>query len=112
MINNFQFMIKDLTFLILFCTNPTILPNLSNEILIKVERSVEDDFPEEYDPYIPISDFPLDRKRREIKDLLGYPVQVERDSEVYDPYRPNEPTIFGKLMFHKIKKVPYCYNNF
>lgn len=87
-----------------------------------IKREIYDpnEFQEEIDPYIPISDFPVDRKKRDVYDYQSsqqYQPQTSYQSsvpvynhpEVYpidqDPYRPNEPTFLGKLFFGKIKKV-------
>ena len=96
-----------------------------------MERDIYDpnEFQEEIDPYIPISDFPVDRKKR---DTYNYQTQQYQPQTVYhspgpvysnpgvsgpvynhprvypieeDPSRPNQPTFFGNLLFGKVKKV-------
>ena len=87
-----------------------------------VKKDIYDpnEFQEEIDPYLPISNFPVDRKKR---DTYNYQTQQYQPQTVYHspgpvysnpgvsgpvynhPSRPNQPTFFGNLLFGKVKKV-------
>jgi len=73
---------------------------------IKEEEIDPLDFDEEFDPYIPISDFPIEqRKKRDTSDRPYGTEPVYHPIGPNDPFRPNRPTSMGKYFFKKIKQV-------